>query len=147
MYRIVGTTIKINRGDKLLFGFSIPIKTEPTADEEKTKEVEEPKYYEFKVGDVLTFGVYKRKAMSEKALLLKDFKVEKDGTTEIVMEFDPEEMKIGDLINKPTQYWYEIQLNREQTVLGYDDITGAKILELYPEGSDIPLKNEIEVVE
>jgi len=46
--------------------------------------------------------------------------------------------KIGDVINKPTDYWYEIEINPEtkpQTIIGYDE-NGEKILKLYPEGSD-----------
>lgn len=35
----------------------------------------------------------------------------------------------------PAQYWYEIQLNKEQTILGFDD-KGPKMFILFPEGSD-----------
>ena len=50
-----------------------------------------------------------------------------------------EDTKIGQVINKPIDYWYEIELNPEinpQTVIGYDN-DGAKIFKLFPEGADI----------
>ena len=39
-------------------------------------------------------------------------------------------------MNKPVEYWYEIELNNEHTVIGYDD-NGAKIFMLFPEGSKV----------
>ena len=45
---------------------------------------------------------------------------------------------IGEVINKPTNYWYEIELNpntQPQTIIGYDE-DGEKLFVLYPEGSD-----------
>ena len=51
-----------------------------------------------------------------------------------------EEMKIGKIINKPVDYWYEVELNpdtsKTQTIIGYSIETGAKILTLLPEGAD-----------
>lgn len=131
-----GTTIQTNRGDKLIFDFLIP--TEKIKDEQTGEDIQ--KFYSFQKGDVLTFGAYAKKKMSKEALLLKDFIVEEE-TESIHMSFTSEEMKIGPLIDKPTEYYYEIQLNHNQTVLGYF-LDGPKIIELYPEGSDIPLKKE-----
>ena len=48
------------------------------------------------------------------------------------------ETKFGEVINKPKQYWYEVELNPEtspQTIIGYDE-EGAKLFTIYPEGSD-----------
>ena len=39
-------------------------------------------------------------------------------------------------MNIPTEYWYEIELNNENTVIGYDN-NGPKLFVLYPEGEDI----------
>lgn len=131
------TTIHMNRGDILSFDFSIP--TEKVLNEETGEE--EQKFYSFKKGDVLTFGAYSKKGMDKLSLLLKDFVVEEEETEKVYMSFTSEDMKIGPLINSPTKYWYEIQLNHEQTVLGYF-MNGPQILMIYPEGSDIPLKKE-----
>jgi hypothetical protein len=39
------------------------------------------------------------------------------------------------MLNKPIEYWYEIQLNYYQTIVGYDE-SGPKLFMLYPEGED-----------
>jgi hypothetical protein len=47
-----------------------------------------------------------------------------------------EDTKIGKKVNKPVDYWYEVELNPDtypQTIVGYDE-DGAKIFKLYPEG-------------
>lgn len=92
--------------------------------------------YTFKVGDVVRFKVFKRKACDE-VMLTKDVEVEVD-TTEVTIYLDKEDTKIGEIINKPTDYWYEVELNPDtvpQTIIGYDD-EGEKVLKLFPEGSD-----------
>jgi len=71
--------------------------------------------------------------MNDKALLLKEFNATL-GTQSIDITCTSEETKIGELSNKAIDYWYELELNGEYTVLGYDE-NGAKILTLYPEGS------------
>ena len=50
-----------------------------------------------------------------------------------------EDTKIGEVISKPKDYWYEVELNPDeepQTIIGYDE-DGAKIFKLFPEGDDI----------
>lgn len=54
---------------------------------------------------------------------------------EVYINLSNFETKIGDIINKPANYWYEIEYNDEQTLVGYDD-SGAKMFILYPETSD-----------
>ena len=91
--------------------------------------------YTFNDGDKIVFSVYNKNKMSEGAVLLKEISVEgSQQSVEIVCT--KEETKIGDLINKPVEYWYEIELNNEHTVIGYDE-DGAKILMLFPEGSKV----------
>jgi hypothetical protein len=91
--------------------------------------------YTFNDGDKIVFSVYNTNKMSEGAVLLKEISVEgSQQSVEIVCT--KEETKIGDLINKPVEYWYEIELNNEHTVIGYDE-DGAKILMLFPEGSKV----------
>ena len=118
---IEGNHIKINRGNTLPLKLVIPIS--------------HTENYVFQVGDEIMFGIYGTKKMDEEALLLKKYTIEEE-TEEFEFTINAEEMKIGELINKPTDYWYEIELNGEQTILGYDD-DGAKIITLYPEGSEI----------
>lgn len=119
MQKIDGTTIKLNRGDVLNLSLSIKMANNNS--------------YIFQVGDKITFSIYEKKKMNEQAVLIKE--VEVNETSESVsIDITSEETKLGDLINKPVEYWYEIELNEEYTVIGYDD-DGAKKLMLYPEGS------------
>lgn len=114
-------TISVNRGDEnQSFSFSIP-----TSDLES---------YTFQIGDIVKFGVYEENKLNENAILLKEYKVAVE-TKKIEIYFDKEDLTIGELINKPVTYWYEIQLNGN-TIIGYDE-DGAKEFILYPEGSDI----------
>lgn len=92
--------------------------------------------YVFKTGDVVRFKVFEKNNCSN-VVLVKDFEIESE-TNVIQIELDSDETKIGDVINKPKDYWYEIELNpltKPQTVIGYDE-DGAKILRLFPEGAD-----------
>lgn len=90
--------------------------------------------YEFKNGDVVRFKVFAKKNC-EDVVLKKDTTVtEPTSTVRIVL--DSEDTKIGDVISKPTDYWYEVELNPDtnpQTIIGYDE-NGAKVFKLYPEG-------------
>ena len=120
MLKIEDKVISINRGDKdQSFDFSI------MADNET---------YTFKVGDVIKFGIYNKKALEKEAVILKEIIVDEE-TDKITIGLTQEETTIGDIVNKPIDFWYEIQLN-ENTIIGYDE-EGAKIFRLYPEGSDI----------
>ena len=59
-------------------------------------------------------------------------------TTTVNISLESDDTKIGNLVNKPTKYWYEIELNPDttpQTIVGYD-LDGEKIFMLYPEGDD-----------
>lgn len=121
MLLIENNHILINRGDTLPIKLVIPIS--------------HTENYIFQVGDTIQFGIYKSRGMSDSALLLKEYTIDEE-CEEFSFTIPASEMKIGDLINKPTDYWYEINLNGEQTILGYDT-DGAKIITLYPEGSEI----------
>ena len=91
----------------------------------------------FKAGDVVRLKVYEKKA-ADSVLMQKVVNVTQD--TEMV-EFllSGNDTKFGDVISKPTDYWYEVELNpfsNPQTIIGYDE-NGAKIFRLYPEGADV----------
>ena len=92
--------------------------------------------YTFSKGDVVSFKVYPRKNY-EKIVLKKEVTVsEETETVNIYLEHD--DTKLGDIINKPVDYWYEVEINpdtKPQTIIGYDE-DGEKIFRVYPEGSD-----------
>lgn len=124
MQKIEGSTIMVNRGDVLNLTLNLTNGETP---------------YTFQVGDKLVFSIYKPNQLSGDAILLKEVSVlEASESVDITLTSD--ETKIGELINKPVDYWYEIELNDQYTVIGYDE-DGAKIFKLFPEGSKL-INNE-----
>lgn len=102
-----------------------------------TAKTEDGEQYTFKVGDVVRFKAFKRRNCTD-VVLVKDVVVEEE-TTVVTVLLRKDETKFGDFINKPTNYWYEVELNPDtvpQTIIGYDD-DGEKIIRLFPEGGDL----------
>lgn len=92
--------------------------------------------YMFAAGDLVRLSVFERKNAAN-VYLSKDVQAV-EGETSVSITLSQEDTKIGSIINKPTDLWYEVVLNPEtqpQTIIGYDD-DGEKILRLYPEGGD-----------
>ena len=90
--------------------------------------------YSFAAGDIVRFSVFERKNAAN-VYLSKDVQAV-EGEQAVSIALTQEETKIGSIINKPTDLWYEVVLNPDtqpQTIIGYDD-GGEKILRLYPEG-------------
>lgn len=90
--------------------------------------------YIFKKDDVIRFKVFKRRDCG--CVEIKKEVTVKDETTKVEIELTKDDTKIGDIINKPVNYWYEVELNPDtfpQTIIGYDS-DGEKIFRLYPEG-------------
>ena len=95
------------------------------------------KPYIFQPGDVVRFKVFVRK-QCDKVVLHKDAVVESE-TEKVDISLSSSDSKMGEIINKPTDYWYEIELNPDtnpQTIIGYDS-DGPKILRLLPEGGEV----------
>ena len=99
--------------------------------------------YEFQPGDILQMKVYVKKD-AESVVLQKDFPV--PAKTNTVGVFLTEaDTRIGEVISKPVDYWYEVTLNpytNPQTFIGYDE-DGAKIFKLFPEGNEFESDEEI----
>lgn len=96
----------------------------------------ENEQYIFKVGDIVRFSVFE-KSRYDQLVIKKDVLVEEESPTVDIYLYK-DDTKIGDLINKPKDYWYEIELNPDtspQTIIGYDT-DGPKLFRLYPEGND-----------
>ena len=90
--------------------------------------------YIFQPGDIVRLKVFNKKR-HDSIVICKEVSVtEVAETVDLLLTTD--DTKIGGIINKPVDYWYEVELNPytiPQTILGYDD-DGAKIFRLYPEG-------------
>ena len=90
----------------------------------------------FNAGDVVRMKIYEKKNC-DKVVLSKSFGVVAD-TLSVEIFLNKTDTRFGEGINKPVEYWYEIELNPDtdaQTIIGYDD-DGAKIFKLFPEGAD-----------
>lgn len=112
-------TIHITRGDAALFSVSASV---------------DDAEFEFSQGDIVRLKVFAKKNCAD-VVLQKDVEIT-EPTTEATIILEKEDTTIGEVISKPTDYWYEVELNPEttpQTIVGYDD-NGAKIFKLYPEG-------------
>ena len=102
------------------------------------------KTYTFRAGDLIRVKVYGKKN-AKNVVLQKDFPITAD-CTEVEIYLDENDTKFGGVISKPTDFWYEVELNPmsdPQTIIGYDE-DGPKIFKLFPEGADVP---EIEITE
>lgn len=92
--------------------------------------------YKFAVGDVVRLKVFEKKGC-DCVLLIKDVTVEEEAES-VNIYLEKDDTKIGGLIHKPTDYWYEVELNpltAPRTIIGYDE-DGAKVFRLFPEGGD-----------
>ena len=120
MFKIEGTTISLTRGDRC----TITLKVHP-----KESENEE---FIFHTGDKVSFGVYGKKELEKPPILFKEILVD-EPTNILNICLESSDTKVGPMLNKPIEYWYEIQLNYYQTIVGYDE-SGPKLFILYPEG-------------
>jgi hypothetical protein len=115
-------TIHLTRGDAATFSVGAIIEGET---------------YIFREGDVIRLTVYGKKDCSNVVLQKDSFVNEETESVDIFLE--SEDTKFGEVISKPTDYWYEVELNPDtypQTIIGYDE-NGAKVFKLYPEGGDM----------
>lgn len=115
-------TIYATRGDVVYF--------------QAEKKVGESKYL-FQPQDIVRIKVYEKKNCS-KVVLVKDFVVEEESTN-VNIFLEKNEMKFGEIISKPKDYWYELELNPDtfpDTFVGYNE-NGPALFKLFPEGKDV----------
>lgn len=115
-----GTTLLVTRGDK----GRITIK----------KKISEGVFEPFYKDDVVSFTI-KNNFGDNEPILRKKITIQ-ENTDTAVFEFSKEDTTIGDLISSPVKYQYDIAINDDLTILGYDDKTGPKYFKLFPEGSN-----------
>ena len=103
---------------------------------EVTSKVNQTEDYIFQVGDVLRFTVMQA-GKCDQVVLRKDVEITEE-TYVATVSLESTDTKVGELIHKPKDFWYEVELNPDtmpQTLIGYDK-DGPKIFRLYPEGAD-----------
>lgn len=115
-----GTTLLVTRGDKGM----VTVK----------KKISEGVYEPFCKGDIVSFSI-KNNFGDNEPILRKKITIQ-ENTDTAVFEFSKEDTTIGDLISSPVKYQYDIAINDDLTILGYDDKTGPKYFKLFPEGSN-----------
>lgn len=92
--------------------------------------------YTFQVGDVIRFKVVE-KGRYDLVVLQREVVLESEATFADI-SLESSDTKSLEHINRPKDYWYEIELNPEthpQTLIGHDT-DGPKIFRLFPEGCD-----------
>lgn len=113
-------SIYLTRGDDVAFDVGATINGET---------------FTFNAGDNVHFIVTEKKNCGA-VVLDKTIPVTTDSET-VRIRLTNEETKIGGVISKPIDYWYDIELidrlGNVQTLVGYDE-DGAKIFRLFPEG-------------
>lgn len=87
----------------------------------------------FEVGDTIKFSIVERKNYNN-LVFQKEYTVSEESNVFNIF-LESEDTRIGEIISKPVVYWYEIEYNGNQTLIGYDD-KGAKELILYPEAPE-----------
>lgn len=124
MWKIEKGNIYVTRGDMLPLAVDA-INTDKSS-------------YTFKVGDILRIKVMEAGNVKN-VLLQKDFTVEEE-TKVVDIDLLSEDTRIGELINKPQEYWYEIEVNPDtpqtMTIVGYSKEKGAALFVLLPEGGN-----------
>lgn len=113
MFNIENNKLCFTRGDVVTFNLSID-------------------GYVFKPEDKIAFRIYNKGKLNMKPLSETIVTIEESSAMAKII-LSSAATRIGDIINKPVEYWYEVELNDSQTVIGYDD-QGPKIIVLYPEG-------------
>lgn len=122
------TTLFLTRGDAThenynRLAFCYPIKNLSTGEIEN---------YKFQVNDKITFVVFEKQGYTRKEIIKKEYKLSDIGYLapteypEIILT--DEDTKKFDLTNKKKVYWYDIVLNDDTTILGYDNESGKKLI-------------------
>lgn len=115
MFRIENKNMYLNRGDAISI----------------TLECNEP----FRVNDVIKFSICKKGDYSN-IIFQKTFVVEEEDTS-FTINLDSEDTRLGNpLKSAASSYWYEIELNGDTTLIGFDQ-DGAKEFVLYPEATEV----------
>lgn len=115
-------SIYVTRGDIVFFSVSAE---------------DDGKPYKFQPGDVVRISVYGKKNC-EDVVIQEDFPVT-EVCENVPIYLGKEHTTIGEIINKPKDYWYEVELNPDeapQTIIGYNE-DGPVLFKLFPEGMEI----------
>lgn len=91
----------------------------------------------FSIGDKLKFSIVE-KGNYNNVLFQKEYEITEESNITYI-NFTSEDTRFGDVISKEETYWYEIELNDSQTLIGYDSEKAKKFI-LYPEAPNKEVK-------
>lgn len=112
MLIIEGKTIKFSRGDDITFNFSCKDK--------------QGNPYTFLVGDTIQFRIFDKNGYGKVAILSKEITIEEETET-VPINLTSSDTMIGEEINAVVKLWYEISINEDTTVIGFDDAGPAMV--------------------
>ena len=122
MFKIVNKTFHVSRGDSGTVNLRLKNTT-------------------FRPEDDVVFKIYEVQGLDSAPIIEVHTSVEEESDT-INIELNGEEhTNFGDLGNEIVDYWYEIAVNEDRTIIGFDE-NGAKIFKLYPTGEPAPEAEE-----
>lgn len=110
--------IYITRGDKANIDIQIPLNDG---------------FYEFQTTDILYFTI--KKQYNDAQPVLRKILTFPETTTTATFNFTSLETTLGNVSNMPVQFVYDVSINEDQTIIGYDE-NGAKYFVVYPEVSN-----------
>lgn len=119
MIKIEGYTIHCTRGDEDEIDFNC--------------EDDNGNAYHFEPGQTVILKVFNKKNYED--IVLKKVVTVEETCTSVSIPLTSEDTTIGELINKPVTYHYEISIDDKKTIIGYDE-EGPKQFILYPEGGE-----------
>lgn len=115
MYKVIDKTIYMNRGDAA--NIHIVNKTQA-----------------FENGDFIIFSVCEEGNLENTLFTKKIYAPEGNNTVDITLDPSDTRSFCESFKNGQKTFWYEIELNEEITLIGYDK-DGPKLLILYPEAA------------
>lgn len=119
------TEIHCNRGDKGSISVKVPISFD--ANDNPTE------FYKFVAGDRVSLNV--KQDFSKTEFLMKKEVIVTETTETITFDLTKDDTNFGDLIKQPKNFVYDIVLNNDETIIGYDEF-GPRLFVLYPESGD-----------
>lgn len=92
-------------------------------------------YYQFQIGDKITFNIYEKNGYGKEPLLTKDVEVT-EITESVNILLTEKDTTFGNPVNKATIFWYDITLNNNLTVVCYNEDGAKEFIEYPAKGAD-----------
>lgn len=87
-------------------------------------------FVNFNQNDEIKFNIYELKGYTKNQLVSKTIPVAQE-TDSVIINLSTTDTSLGEQINAPLPFWYDITLNGVNTIVGYNEY-GAKEFILYP---------------